>query len=186
MHSQDHERLKHDHTELGELLTQLIATFDSSDIAQTHATLDLFWARLAMHIRAEHLHLFPTILHAVSHNAPNDVPSPAEAENIIEELRNDHDFFMRELSHSIALTREFLKHPQTAVQERWQDLRKSIDAVQERLISHNEVEENGIYVWTKTLLSEAEQTDLAAHIEKELQNLPPRFRVNANETSERS
>ena len=199
MHSEDDESLRHDHTELGGLLDQLIATFDANDLAQTYATLDLFWARLAMHIRAEHLHLFPAILQAVTQTASarqiddtrsRDEPSPAEAERIIEQLRDDHDFFMRELAQAVAVMRDLLKNPHTdsphtSSHEQLQDARKTIEAVQQRLSKHNEIEENGIYVWTKTLLSETEQADLAVLINKELQNMPHRFSTKPNETSER-
>ena len=209
MDSQDDELLRHDHTELGELLDQLIVMFDANDITQTYATLDLFWARLAMHIRAEHLHLFPAILQAVTQTASarqnndtrnRDEPSPAEAESTIEQLRYDHDFFMRELAQAVAVMRDLLNNahtasphtasphtasPHTASHEQLQNVRKTIEAVQQRLIKHNEIEENGIYVWTTTLLSETEQADLAALMNKELQNMPHRFSTKPNETSER-
>ena len=54
------------------------------------------WARLAVHIRTEHLHLFPAIARRVN-----------AAERAIDRLRADHDFFMRELAQAIAILREF-------------------------------------------------------------------------------
>jgi hypothetical protein len=57
--------LASDHDELDELLDKLFASFDASgSVEQIYQKLDLFWARLAVHIRAEHLHLFPLILGA--------------------------------------------------------------------------------------------------------------------------
>lgn len=179
MHSQDSERLKHDHAEVGDLLDQLTATFDANDIARAHATLDLFWARLAVHIRAEHLHLFPAISQAVTrkrdaHDA--ELPSPADVEAMIEELREDHDFFMRELARAVAVMRGLLATAEADAAEELRNVRKRVEAVQQRLSKHNEIEETGIYRWTSVLLTEAEQLELAALIEKELANTPARFR----------
>ena len=180
MHSQDSEHLKHDHAELGDVLSQLTAAFDANEIASAHATLDLFWARLAVHIRAEHLHLFPAISQAAKRTRDaheSETPSSSDAEAIIEELREDHDFFMRELAQAIAVMRDFSTKPNIDVSGELEDVRRRVDAVQQRLVKHNEIEENGIYVWTKTLLSEAEQAELAGLVKKELQNMPPRFGV---------
>jgi hypothetical protein len=176
MHTQDDELLKHDHDELGDLLSQLIATLESNDVARIHATLDLFWARLAIHIRAEHLHLFEAILQAVNRK-PDDNPSPEEAEKTIEELREDHNFFMRELSQSMVVMREVLANPEANVAQQLEDVRRRINAVKERLVKHNEIEEQGVYLWTRHLLTQAEQSELATLVNKELRNTPPRFDV---------
>ena len=156
------ERLLHDHAELGDLLNQLDAALEANDPARTHAALDLFWARLAMHIRAEHLHLFPTISRIAN--------PPEELENTIAILREDHDFFMRELSQAIAITRNTKENPAAPLEE----VTKKIAAVRARLVKHNEIEETGIYVWS-SLLTEAEQAELTTQVQKELENLPPRF-----------
>lgn len=182
MHAKNAERLTRDHVELGDLLSQLSAGLDSNDVSRIYATLDLFWARLAIHIRAEHLHLFPAISRAVSRNLSlhgEDVPLPGDEQKIIAELRNDHEFFMRELSDAIAIMRELMKNPEADVVAQLQGVRERIDAVQERLVKHNEVEEEGVYLWT-SLLSEAEQAELALLVSKELENTPPRFNVKAD------
>ena len=183
MRQKNDERLVHDHAELGELLGQLIKALDSNDVARTFVVLDLFWARLAIHIRAEHLHLFPAISHAVSRSftvVSDDVPSAGERERIIEELRHDHDFFMRELSQAVVTMRGLLANPKADAGDRLHHVRTRIDAVQQRLLKHNEDEEKGIYLWTSRLLSEAEQSELAALVKKELENTPPRFEVKTN------
>ena len=95
------QRLAHDHAELGNLLGEVNAALDAKVIARSHASLDRFWARLAVHIRAEHLRLFPAVLDALSGSREN-IPSADEALNAIEELRRDHDFFMHELSVATA------------------------------------------------------------------------------------
>ena len=163
MNSKADERLLHDHLELGDLLNQLDAALEANDAARTHATLDLFWARLAMHIRAEHLHLFPAISRVAR--------PPEELENTIAILREDHDFFMRELSQAIAITRNIKDNTAEPLEE----VTKKIAAVRARLVKHNEIEETGIYVWSSSLLTEAEQSVLAWLVQKELENLPPRF-----------
>jgi len=186
MQSKDAERLTHDHVELGDLLGQLIATLESNDVARSYATLDLFWARLAMHIRAEHLHLFPAIARAVNQHSRvhgGDVPPPDDQQKTIAELRNDHEFFMRELSEAIATMRELLANPEVDIAPQLQSVRRRIDSVHERLVKHNEIEEQGIYLWTSSLLGETERAELARLVNKELENTPPRFSVKTSTDS---
>jgi len=174
MNSKADELLLHDHAELGNLLNQLDAALEANDATRTHATLDLFWARLAMHIRAEHLHLFPAISRSASlsrSNGNDETLPPDEPENTIAMLREDHDFFMRELSQAIAITR----NTKDNITEPLEEVNKKIAAVCARLVKHNQIEETGIYVWSSRLLSEAERSELASQIQKELENLPPRF-----------
>lgn len=169
------ERLAHDHAELGELLGKVVAALDAKDVAQSHASLDLFWARLAVHIRAEHLFLFPAILDAPSKSRENAV-SESEALKAVEELRQDHHFFMRELSLAVATTRGLLTTAdKRVVEEQLKDTRAKIGVVEARLSKHNKAEEEGVYRWTGSLLSEAEQSVLAAGMQRELENIPPRF-----------
>ncbi len=178
MRAQDDERLMQDHAELGDLLGELIATLESNDVARIYSILDLFWARLAIHIRAEHLHLFEAILQALGRKPGglgDDALPSREAARTIEELREDHNFFMRELSQAVAIIRGLLTDPGTDLAEQLQSVRKRINTVQERLVKHNEIEERGIYIWTRTLLTQAEQSELAALVKRELENTPPRF-----------
>jgi hypothetical protein len=56
--------LEDDHESLGQLLTELDADLAKPNIARAFELLDLFWARLAVHIRAENLHLFPALASA--------------------------------------------------------------------------------------------------------------------------
>ncbi len=115
------ERLLHDHDELGDLLNQLDAALETNDVARTHSTLDLFWARLAMHIRAEHLHLFPAISRVRN--------PPDEPENTIAILREDHDFFMRELSQAVAITRTLSANIEGKTAAQFEEVNKKIAAV---------------------------------------------------------
>ena len=89
------QRLSDDHHSVDEVLKQLLAALDHRDVQTSYARLDLLWARLAVHIRAEHLHLFPAVTKHLR-----------EAQPMVEDLRTDHDFFMRELARAIAVLRE--------------------------------------------------------------------------------
>ena len=164
--------LLHDHAELANLLDRLTIALKAHDVVQTHFSLDRFWARLAMHIRAEHLHLFPAISRAAS---GSDALPPNEHENTIAQLREDHDFFMRELSQAIAITRNLLTNAEGRIATELEEVNKRIAAVSTRLVKHNHIEETGIYLWSSTLLSEAERWELASQVQRELENLPPRF-----------
>ena len=84
-----------DHHSVDEVLKQLLTALDNKDVQTSYAKLDLLWARLAVHIRAEHLHLFPAV---TKHSS--------EAGAIVKELRTDHDFFMKELARAIGILRE--------------------------------------------------------------------------------
>src|SRR5215216_3084309 len=162
MNSEAGERLMHDHAELGDLLNELSAALEANDAARTHSTLDMFWARLAMHIRAEHLHLFPAVSRASNSN--DQILPPDEPENTIAILRDDHDFFMRELSQATAITR----NAKDNTAEQLREVNKKIAAIRARLVKHNEIEETGIYLWSNVLLSEAERSELASQVQKEL------------------
>jgi len=158
--SDPRQRLSDDHRDVSEVLKQLLAALDNKDVQTSYGKLDLLWARLAVHIRAEHLHLFPAVMSRV-----------AEAQSVVEQLRADHDFFMRELAGAVGVLREF--------PERIDAVGDTVREIEKRLASHNEIEENQIYHWTSTILTEPEQTDLAARINAELENRPLRFSEEA-------
>ena len=158
--SEARQRLLDDHDDVSEVLKQLLTALDNKDAQASYGKLDLLWARLAVHIRAEHLHLFPAVISRVT-----------EAQSVVERLRSDHDFFMRELAGAIGLLREFPER----IDAVWDTVRE----IEKRLATHNEIEENQIYRWASTILTEPEQTDLAARINAELENRPPRFSEEA-------
>ena len=158
-------RLSNDHHAVSEVLEQLLTALENKDVKTSYSRLDLLWARLAVHIRAEHLHLFPAVTGRVK-----------EAREIVKTLRADHDFFMHELARAIAVLR---KLPQTTLttsdEAKLAAVAGAVRKIEERLATHNELEENQIYRWSSTILNEAEQLDLLARINAELQNHPPRF-----------
>jgi hemerythrin-like domain-containing protein len=153
------ERLADDHHAVSEILKQLLTALDNKDVETSYARLDLLWARLAVHIRAEHLHLFPALASRLT-----------EAQAMIDRLRVDHDFFMRELARAIGILRTGAELTVVA------DI---VREVEKRLATHNEIEENEIYRWSSTMLTEPEQLELLARINAELENRPPRFSEEA-------
>ena len=164
MVTQARQRLSDDHQAVSEILKQLLTALNNRDIEASHSKLDLLWARLAVHIRAEHLHLFPAVMSRLP-----------EAQSIVERLRTDHDFFMKELARAIGILREL-----PAIDEaKLTAIDDIVREVENRLATHNEIEENQIYHWAGTILTESEQTDLATRINAELENRPPRFSVDA-------
>lgn len=172
------QRLLHDHDAVSEVLKQLLTALGNKDIQTSYSKLDLLWARLAVHIRAEHLHLFPAVTRRLS-NPPNRV-DVSEAQGIIENLRIDHDFFMGELARAIAILRELPKTITRAGDEAKLDaVGNTVREIEKRLATHNETEENQIYLWSSTILTEPEQLELRAQINAELENRPPRFSAEA-------
>ena len=182
MLSQASQRLVDDHIALDEVLKQLKEMLTAGDIEASHARLDLFWARLAVHIRAEHLHLFPVVLNRLSDITAGAAGAPtiAEGRTVVDRLRADHDFFMHELAQAIGILRDLSKATNgQAIDKGASAVRDAILEIEKRLVIHNELEENTIYRWTTTIPDEREQTDLANRINAELANRPERFSLNA-------
>ena len=164
------EQLVDDHAALDKVLKQLQTALQRRELETAHAKLDLFWARLAVHIRAEHLHLFPAVLSA---------PVLREAETAVAQLRQDHEFFMHELARAIEIMRKLLTVSEQSIREEgMNDVENRILQIEQRLTRHNDDEENRVYHWATTVLSFEEQVKLAKQISMELQNRPSRFTEN--------
>lgn len=162
--------LHDDHREVDDLLIAAISSLDSADVSQALHDLDVFWARLAMHIRAEHLHLFKKL---IEKREQIDLEGLTD---IIDGLRHDHDFFMRELSSMIKLLREANSNVDHAP-EYLSSCRPKLEAVRDRLEVHNKIEEETIYPLAETKLESGELEALSGLIQKEIDNLPPRLRA---------
>lgn len=177
MPSEATKLLTHDHAALDEVLNQLQTALDSGDVEGSHAKLDLFWARLAVHIRAEHLHLFPAIINRLRSTADERIfgLTLSKAQAVVERLRADHDFFMHELARAIGILRDLVKVTDRGADEGTRKVRDAVLEIEKRLVIHNELEESQIYRWATTILSEQEQVELANRINAELANRPPRF-----------
>lgn len=169
--------LASDHAVLDQMFDALVLTIDGNDAVESLAQLDLLWARLAMHIRAEHLWLFPAILNPLD-GALGDQSATLDSDVVldtIEELKSDHNFFMHEFARAINI----LRMTQVADNEQengWQEtVRKIMLAIRHRLKAHNEVEEDRVYRWASMVLIGPNQARLASLVRNELENLPPRF-----------
>ena len=174
------DQLAQDHAELDKLLSELQSVLLGGNAKEIHRCLDLFWARLAVHIRAEHLGLFPSITRVAGRReADTKAPTLTEALTLIAELRHDHDFFMRQLSRAIASVRTLLLAGDSDLRDtQLANVKARIAAVADRLVIHNKLEEEGIYLWVGTLLSRQEQSELARRVRDELGAMPPRFVQN--------
>ncbi|HSK71996.1 MAG TPA: hypothetical protein VK892_09900 [Pyrinomonadaceae bacterium] len=172
--------LASDHSELDEMLRELFSALETGDVEESFKKLDVLWARLAMHIRAEHLHLFPAILRIFDLDGETIkmkslTPSLETAQNAIKQLRDDHDFFMHELAFAIKQMREMRKKDIQNISKQLSEVHQKVIAVSRRLEAHNELEESEVYRWADTLLNSAERAALNEKMQKELDNLPPRF-----------
>ena len=162
--------LESDHRQLDTLLGEVFSAIDDADFEKTFSTLDLFWARLAMHIRAEHLHLFPAILN--SGEEPEGYAAHAmttDLQEIVRGLHEDHDFFMREIAGAI----KSMRAAEPGDIRILSDIRDTLTNLRQRLGEHNQIEEERIYNLEQPLARTS--NSLVVAIQKELNNLPPRF-----------
>src|SRR6266567_8190186 len=137
MLSEASQRLADDHAALDEVLSQLRKALDTGDVAVSHARLDLFWARLAVHIRAEHLHLFPAVMNGLSDMTADHSVAPTlnQGRLAIKRLRADHDFFMHKLAQTIGVLRDLVKTTdRRAVDEAMRTVRDAVLDIEKRLI----------------------------------------------------
>lgn len=151
------ESLETDHHELDIIYREALDALASGDAPAALGRVDLFWARLAVHIRAEHLRLFP----AVPHTAENDA--------VVARLRHDHDEFMTALANAVKLLRGH------ATPECVSEARRIVLELGDALAEHNRLEEETVYCDAGNHMSHAERAELALSIDAELQNIPPRF-----------
>lgn len=171
------ELLARDHTEVDALFGDLSLAFGRGDAREVFVKLDYLWARLAVHIRAEHLHLFPGLLAAAERRGAGMVGSPAreEVRAAVERLREDHDFFMHELARAVNAARDLAALDDSDGREGLMQIRDRVLAVAARLAEHNRAEEEQLYRWPKALLTPSELSTLPVRIKHEVENLPPRF-----------
>ena len=169
------QQLKSDHEELDRLLDNTFESLAKGDCTDAYQKLDLFWARLAMHIRAEHSCLFPRIQRlSQSLDTPADHNRSEQLAVLLADLRHDHDFFMSELGRAVTalrLTFNFGNETETVV-----IVHTILEQVAERLRTHNLIEEKRVYtLLTDSTLPEEEIQALERSIQKELDNYPQRF-----------
>lgn len=169
--------LAHDHSELDAGLAHVFSSLADGRVEQSFKHLDLFWARLAMHIRAENIHLFPTLLRAVERpGRETNAPAPETVQAAVARLRHDHDFFMSEITAAVKELRELRRGHRQDATAVFAEVRERMTGVSQRLETHNAFEESEVYHWTGAMLNSPEQEALAQSIQRELDNLPPRFK----------
>jgi hypothetical protein len=172
------ELLVDDHAEVDALFGDLWREFDGGGARGVFERLDYLWARLAVHVRAEHLHLFPALLAASvggQGGGADEAPAPGEVRAAVRHLREDHDFFMRELAGAVNAARELAAQDGPPDRDRLLHIRGRASAVAERLAEHNRMEEQRVYLWPVTLLNESELDTVREGMRREIENLPPRF-----------
>jgi hemerythrin HHE cation binding domain-containing protein len=173
------ELMERDHELLRDLLQKLESALQRRDAVTSFQLLDLFWTRLAVHIRAENVCLFPAILSAPREIFGRTMPPFAEVETTIERLRVDHNFFMDQLSRAVKTMREFLAQSNTY--SRWKrtrqlnTIRARLQAVSTRLKAHDRLEEERVHEWPAITLNGADLRKLHDVVRHEIENLPPRF-----------
>ena len=168
--------LETDHESLAQLLSELDAELAKPNVARAFELLDLFWARLAVHIRAENLHLFPALANAPASlfTGKGSLPTLVEAHDLLLRLRSDHDFFMKELARTVKAMREVGGDPARRVQE-VDEIRQCMIVIEQRLDIHNRLEEEQVYTWPALVFDEPAVIKLHLALQHELENLPRRF-----------
>ncbi|HKE59302.1 MAG TPA: hemerythrin domain-containing protein [Pyrinomonadaceae bacterium] len=166
--------LQEDHASLGHLLVELDGELLKANLSRAFELLDLFWARLAIHIRGENLHLFPALAAISVNQSDNDLPTSQEIKDVLTMLRSDHNFFMKELARAIQDMRTMMGQ-NSARKEELEDLRRQLQVLKRRLDRHNHLEEERVYVWPSLLFDDQALANLADQLQHELHNLPQRF-----------
>lgn len=172
--------LTNDHAKVGAIFSELCASLSACRKERAFELLDMAWARLAVHIRAEHLRLFPAILDALAASQEDDeavaLVTLDEARDLFARLREDHNFFMDEMASAVKIMRELLASTDNESEARSLSIvRSKIDSVASRLEQHNRLEEEKLYRWPAMLLNRTEQARLETDVRREIQNLPARL-----------
>ena len=167
---------KTDHQMMDEALRDLVTLLQKEDLEWSFELLDLFWRQLAVHIRAENVCLFPTIL-----NAPRDVfgknglPEFEDVKTIVDQLRADHNFLVDHLAQALRILRQLLACTNTLpddVTNSIGDIRAHIVAVSERLRSHAKLEQERVYRWPELILSREQLETLQDAFLRESETVP--------------
>lgn len=157
--------MESDHDHIDEILNGAFEAIEAGDGERLFACADMFWARLGMHIRAEHLYLFPALEHASA--TPKDTSGKEEVETVLTELREDHNFFMRGMILVMKALRKNSKDSDAVAE--------ILKGIAERLAEHNETEETRVYGWADEVLNKKDRAALEERMLREITNLPPRF-----------
>lgn len=144
-----------DHRALDGLLREVRAALRQGDGGEAGTVLDRIWMRLAVHIRAEHKVLFPSL-----------AETGPDVQTHVQILRDDHDVFMTSLAGAL----QTLRCPAPDLKS----IQVSVEALHHRLSLHNALEESQIYPLADALPPERQRRVLA-ELTKELAFLPKRY-----------
>lgn len=170
--------LKTDHEVLEAMMREFVVQLEKSNFAWAYDAFDLFWGSLTVHLNAEHNHLFPALLNCDRDRlGRDDLPTYAELENTIAQLKADHATFMDQLEELMRELRSLLNtRPLT-----W-DKRQSVEQIKRSLVSfstwfqmHNETEEEKVHSLPARILPAGDLVRLEISVRNEIQNLPQRF-----------
>jgi Hemerythrin HHE cation binding domain. len=178
--------LADDHAKLDKLFEKIFVALRERDYERAFGALDSFWARLAVHIRAEHLHLFPALVETgLLNSADNEkrIEGAPSTGKVIEQLRVDHNFFMTELARVIRTVRLMLDGDNSGTLDDLTEVQQPLKNVRERLITHNDIEESRVYPLIESSLLADEAAEIRRKMKKELDNVPPRL-VDNSETKD--
>ena len=171
--------LSDDHVELGALLMELLRSLDEANVEDAYVHLDTLWARLAVHIRAENVQVFPDILGALDARTAaghRDIEKSARLRASIERLRSDHDVFMSELKDAVKAVRTVSDdRGGRRTSDVLRSLRDRLGTLEGAFENHNR-EEDSVYPMAASVLDSAEMADLMNRVRRELAALPPRLR----------
>ncbi|MEO6788463.1 MAG: hypothetical protein ABI318_20250 [Chthoniobacteraceae bacterium] len=169
--------LAHDHSGLNTALAGAFCALADGEVERSYNNSDLFRARLAMHIRAENIHLFPALIRASERSQiAAGAPALETVHHIIAQLRADHGFFMSELTEAVKELRELRRDDHQDSSRGLSNGREQLARVSRRLEAHNAPEESQACHWTGALLDEPAQNALNECMRLESDNLPPRSR----------
>ena len=171
------ELLERDHAEIDLLYQDVVKHFDAGIRDTVIERLDLFWARLAVHIRAEHLHLFPAVLRSNARTLSEGKELVPDLVSVIAQLRRDHNGFMYELAGAIKALRAVAADDQKLALV-LKDVRERLMVVKQNLDRHNRLEEERIYALEEISMSSEDHSQLYQLISRELANMPSRFAKN--------
>jgi iron-sulfur cluster repair protein YtfE (RIC family) len=165
--------LQQDHREIDELMAAVTESLDAGDYEGSRQTLDLFWARLAVHIRAEHLVLFPVVTEAIANEEVDE--QFAALSDVINGLRSDHDHFMYELAGVIKLMGS-IDPADGGKRRRMGKVRERLGTVREQLARHNRIEEETLYPLESLLSRGRDVVKVTERLKAQLENMPARFK----------
>jgi hypothetical protein len=99
---------------------------------------------------------------------------------VVERLREDHDFFMVELAKAVKAAREWFLPGIEPSSDHFPEIKHRVLSVSSRLQEHNQMEEEQVYLWPEILMTPTECAGMSVRMKREIDNLPPRFSASSS------